>query len=103
MGIFGSSNLPTKINGIQISQSKQGYAIPVVLGCQKIQQSLIWLDGLNSAEVQSGGGKGGGKGANEYLYSADVITALCEGPVIAIGNVWSGQTWLASEYGSEPT
>jgi len=104
MSIFGSSNLPTKLNGVRISQSKQGYAIPVVLGCQKIQQSLIWLDGLNSTEAQSnsgGGGKGGGKGDNEYLYTADVITALCAGPVTAIGNVWAGQTWLANEYGSD--
>src|ERR1035437_3134802 len=100
MGIFGSGQSgPTRINGVQISQSKQGYAVPVVLGANKIQQSLIWLNALSSREVSSsggGGGKGGGKGGNEYLYSADVITALCAGQVAAIGNVWSGQTWLAN-------
>jgi hypothetical protein len=41
MGIFGGSqSKPTKINGIRITQSKQGYAIPVVMGENKIQQSL---------------------------------------------------------------
>lgn len=98
MGIFGGgSSGPTKINGIRISQSKQGYCLPVVMGQNKIQQSLIWMNGLHGVQDgSSGGGKGGGKGGSEYLYSADVIAALCEGQVVSIGNVWSGQTWLST-------
>jgi hypothetical protein len=103
MGFQNSSTGPTKVNGVQITQSKQGYPLTVVMGANKVPQSLIWLDSLTSQEVSSstgGGGKGSGKGGDEYLYSADVITALCAGPVSAIGNVWSGQTWLASSYGN---
>jgi hypothetical protein len=97
MGIFGGGDKgPIKINGIRISQSKQGYAIPVVMGQNKIQQSLIWMDGLHGVQDSSSGGKGGGKGGSEYLYSADVIAALCEGPVSSVANVWSGQTWLST-------
>jgi len=102
MGIFGGGDKgPTKINGIRISQSKQGYAIPVVMGQNKIQQSLVWMDGLHGVQDSSGGGKGGGKGGSEYLYSADVIAALCEGPVTSIANVWSGQTWLSTTGNNE--
>jgi hypothetical protein len=106
MGLFGNGQSgPTKLNGVRITQSKQGYAVPVVMGANKIQQSLIWLNSLSSQEVSSGGGgggKGGGKGGgDEYLYSADVITALCAGQVAAIGNVWSNQTWLANSYANE--
>jgi hypothetical protein len=101
MGIFGgSSSSPTKINGIRVTQSKQGYPLPVVMGQNKIQQSLIWMDGLHSVK-DSSGGKGGGKGGSEYLYTADVIAALCSGNVTAIGNVWSGQTWLSTTNGNE--
>ena len=106
MALFlNNNNAPTKINGLQISQSKQGYCIPVVMGARKIQQSLMWCNSLDSQLVNTpsaGGGKGGGKhSGQEYLYSADVIVALAEGPLLAVGNVWSGQTWLASNYGSE--
>ena len=97
MGIFGSGDKgPTKVNGIRITQSKQGYAVPVVMGQNKVQQSLIWMDGLHNVKTSSGGGKGGGKGGDEYLYTADVIAALCNGNVKSIGNVWCGQTWLST-------
>src|ERR1035441_4301878 len=101
MGVLNTSPAPTKVNGVQITQSKQGYPIPVLMGTNKIQQSLIWVNNLISSLVNvpstNGGGKGGGKGnGQEYLYSADVIAALCNGPVSAIGSVWQGQTWLAS-------
>src|SRR5258706_148123 len=37
-----------------------------------------------------------GKGGTQYLYSADVMAALCNGAVLAIGDVWSGQSWLSN-------
>jgi hypothetical protein len=105
MGIFGSSNKgPTKLNGVSINQSKQGFAIAALMGQNKIQQSIIWLDGLHSVQASSGGGKGGGKsGGGNYLYTADVIAALCNGPVSSIASVWSGQTWLSTLTSSEST
>src|ERR1700722_10756751 len=94
MSIFGGgNNQPTRLSGIRITQSVLGYAVPVVMGQGRIQQSLIWTDGFSSKQ-ESSGGKGVGKGSTFYLYSADVIAALCNGPVTSIGNVWAGQSWL---------
>lgn len=85
----------TKISNIRITQSVQGNTRPVVMGAQRIQQALLWMGGL-TASKESQGGKGGGKGGSFYLYAADVLAALCWGPVAYIGDVWSGQSWLNS-------
>jgi hypothetical protein len=96
----GGNNGPSAINGVKFNQSKQGYPIPVAMGQVRADQCLIWMDGLREAKV-SQGGKGGGKGGSSYLYSADAITALCNGVVLSIGNVWSGQSWLSTLSGNE--
>lgn len=96
MGIFGGAkNQPDQINGIKFSQSKKGLPITVVLGQGKVQQSLLWMDGFAPNQVSSGG-KGGGKGGPQYVYTADGIIGLCSGPVKSIGNVWSGQSWMSN-------
>lgn len=101
--IFGGANQgPTRINQIQLNQSVLGYPLAVVMGKGRIQQSLLWVDGFTSKAVSaSGKGLGGGKGATEYDYSADVIAALCAGPVVGIGDVWTGQSWLSNAAGVE--
>lgn len=101
--LFGGPKKPTRINHVQINQSVLGYPLPVVMGKAKIQQSLLWVDGMSAKAVTPGGGKGlgGGKGGTSYLYSADVIAALCNGPVTGIGDVWSGQSWLSNSTTSE--
>lgn len=101
--LFGSPTKPTKINHVQINQSVLGYPLPVVMGKAKVQQSLLWVDGMTSKSVKPGGGGkglGGGKGSS-LLYSADVIAALCNGPVSGVGDVWSGQSWLSNSNTSE--
>lgn len=96
--LFSSPDKPTKINTVQINQSVQGYPLPALMGRAKIQQSLLWVDGFTAKQVSQGGGKGmgGGKGGTSYLYSADVIAALCCGPISGVGDVWSGQSWLSN-------
>lgn len=96
MGIFGRNpDAPTKINKIQINQSVLGFPVPVGMGKVKVQQSLLWIDGLSAKAVSQGGkGLGGGKGGSSYLYSADLIAALVCGPINGVGDVWSGQSWL---------
>lgn len=95
-GMFGGgSKGATKISSIRVTQSKQGSPVPVVMGTQRIQQALVWMGGFTATkESQGGKGIGGGKGGTFYLYTADVLAALCAGPVASIGNVWCGQTWL---------
>jgi hypothetical protein len=105
-GLFGGANQgPTRINAVQINQSVLGYAVPVVMGRGKVQQSILWTDGFASKKVDTSGGKGfGGKAGNQYVYRADVIAALCYGGptgLRGIGDVWSGQSWLSNVYGVE--
>lgn len=100
--IFSSTDKPTKINRVQINQSVSGYPLPVVMGKAKVQQSLLWIDGMSAKAVSQGGkGLGGGKGGSSYLYSADVIAALCAGPINGIGDVWAGQSWLSNNNAQE--
>lgn len=99
----GGAQAPTKLNTVTINQSVLGFPLPVVMGCAPVQQSLLWVDGLN-AKAESAGGKGiggGGKGATSYLYTADVIAGLCNGPIEGVGDVWSGQSWLSNSSTSE--
>jgi len=110
MSIFGpQTQAPTRINQVKINQSVLGYALPVVMGRGKVQQSILWLDGFSSQLITTGGGGkgfGGGKGGNQYIYSADVIAALCNGGatgIIGIGDVWSGQSWLQNALAVEST
>jgi hypothetical protein len=98
--IFGGKQKgPDKINTVPINQSVLGYPVPWGWGRFRIQQSLLWLDGFTSKKISASGGKGfgGGKGGTQYVYSADVIAALCHGGrsgIRGIGDVWSGQSWL---------
>jgi hypothetical protein len=98
MGIFGGGNSqkPTRLNGIQITQSVQGLPLPWVLGRGRVQQSLLYEDSFSAKKITQGG-KGGGKGgAQSYIYSADVIAGLCEGTIKGINDVWAGQNWLSN-------
>ena len=70
--------------------------IPIVWGRNKIAPNLIWF--ANFQAVPGSSGKGvGGKGrhprrrrdvASSYTYTADLIMALCEGPIAGIGLIW---------------
>jgi hypothetical protein len=105
--IFGGGQKgPDKINTVPINQSVLGYPVPWGWGRFRIQQSLLWLDGFSNKKVSASGGKGfgGGKGGTQYVYSADVIAALCHGGrsgIRGIGDVWSGQSWLPNTTTSE--
>jgi hypothetical protein len=70
------------------------------MGTGKVQQQLLWLDGFSSVPAPSGG-KGGGKGASGYIYSADAIVALCNGPILAVRDFWSDQSWIGNTSTSE--
>ena len=80
------------------------------MGTAQVQQSLLWLDGFVATQQSSGkggsgggGGKGGGgkNGGAYYLYTADCVTGLCIGPILGIGDVWTGQSWLGNPNAAE--
>ena len=100
--LFGSGNqAPTRLNAVKITQSCLGLPFPTVLGTGKIQQSLLWLNGFSSVSAPQGG-KGGGK-SNGYIYSSDAIVALCNGPILAVKDLWSDQSWIANSTQTEST
>jgi len=101
VGIFGYSNSPQREFNTRVNQSAYGYPFPVCLGTGQVEQSILWTDGFTSKAAPSkGGGKGGGK-SGESLYSADVVVALCCGPISGVADVWSGQSWLGSPTAAE--
>ena len=100
MSIFGSQQSSSRINNIQVTESSYGRCMSAVMGQARVKQTLLWSDGLNSWKSDEGG-KGGGKGGGERIYNAEVIAALCNGPIEAVANVWDGQSWLSNQYGNE--
>ena len=99
--IFGGGTQgPTRLNSVKITQSCLGLPFTTVMGTGKVQQQLLWLDGFSSVPAPSGG-KGGGKGASGYIYSADAIVALCNGPILAVRDFWSDQSWIGNTSTSE--
>jgi hypothetical protein len=95
MGLFGSGKTNSKIDNIQVTESSQGRCIGVILGQNRVHQTLLWSDGLVAWE-STAGGKGQGKGGQPYIYAADVIAALANGPITSIGSVWAGQSHLSN-------
>ncbi len=91
-----SGNTTNELFGVKVNSSDLGKPLTVVLGTAKTNQLLFWVDGFSQQpDGKKGGGKGGGK-SGQYIYYADVVAALCAGPISGIGSVWTGQTWLQS-------
>jgi hypothetical protein len=111
MGIFGGggNSTPTRLFETRVNQAVYGLPYPVVMGTAQVQQSILWIDEFDATQQKaggkggSGGGKGGGgkSGGTFYTYTADVVAALCAGPILGIADVWSGQSWLGSPTAAE--
>ncbi len=87
--------------GLQLQTSVNTLPIPIVWGRTKAAANVIWY-----ANFQTHGSSGGGKGGifksptTGYTYSADLIMALCEGPVSGVGIIWRDQsTYTLAELG----
>ncbi len=99
-GLFksgGSSTASTVVyTGLQVQTAVSALPIPIVLGRYKIAPNVIWYENFQAIPVGSGsGGKGfggGGSGSGQYDYTAAVILAICEGPIIGIDEIWRGQS-----------
>ena len=84
--------------GLQIQTAVSALPIPIVWGTNKTAPNVIWYANFKAIPVTSGGGGGkglfGGSNGNtgQYDYKADVILAICEGPMTGIGDVWRGQS-----------
>jgi hypothetical protein len=90
-----SANAKPDYTALQLQTSVSILPIPIVWGQNKIAANVIWY--ANFKAVPGGNGKGiGGKGglfgggaaADSYTYTADIMMALCEGPISGVGLVW---------------
>ena len=78
--------------GLQLQTSVSTLPIPIVWGQTKAAANVIWYS--NFQTHGGGGGKGGlfGGGSSTATYSADLMMALCEGPISGIGIIWKDQS-----------
>jgi hypothetical protein len=95
----GNTNAKPDYTGLQLQTSSSTLPIPIVWGRNKIAANLVWY-GNFQAHAGSGGGKGGGgkggmfgggSGSYSYTFTADLILALCEGPIQGINLIWKDQ------------
>src|SRR5271168_1261655 len=102
-GFFGArSTKNTLYAGIQIQDTTAAKPVPIVWGQNMLTPNCI--DYRNFRQDQEGGGKGGGKGglfgggggSSETIYRADVLLALCEGPIADVPYMFQG-SWTAVE------
>jgi len=92
-----SDNAKPDYTALQVQTSTSTLPIPIVWGQNKIAPNLIWYANFKAVPGGSGkgvGGKGGafgaGAGAADYTYAADLIMALCEGPLQEKGEFSDG-------------
>jgi|GEM_PF-705386 len=95
--LFGSapSNTTPDYTGLQIQTAVSTLPVPIVWGTTKIAPNLIWYENFRIHQGGSGGKGGifgGGGNQSQTSYSADVILALCEGPIAGIRQIWRGQS-----------
>jgi Putative phage tail protein len=89
-----NDNAKPDYTALQLQTSTSTLPIPIVWGQNRISPNLIWYANFQAVPAGSGkgvGGKGGAvssaKGSNsaaagaDYTYTADLIMALCEGPI----------------------
>ena len=90
-----SNTVKPDYTGLQIQTAVSTLPIPIVWGRNKLSGNVIWYQRFIAVPSYGGGkgagGKGGlgGKGSpTGYTYQADLIIALCEGPISSIPTVW---------------
>ena len=99
-GLFGGGKSAPAVTpdytGLSVQTAVNALPIPIIWGISKLAPNLIWYANFNAVPQTSGsGGKGfgaGGGAVSGYTYTADIIMALCEGPIVGINQIWRGQS-----------
>jgi hypothetical protein len=99
-----AAQLP-QYTGLQLQTATNALPVPLVYGMQKLGVNVIYYANFTPVPVfepQQSSGKGGvfgGGGGGSvtwqqtgWRYTADLELAICEGPIVDIGQVWSGQS-----------
>jgi hypothetical protein len=75
--------------GLQVQTSSNSMPIAILMGTNSLAPNLIWYDNFTTiTKKEKQGGKGGSVTTTTYSYTADVILALCQGPVTAVPRSW---------------
>jgi len=95
-GLFGSSvkNVTPDYTGLQTQTAVNTLPVPILWGMTKIAPNVIWYNNFQQHQGPGGTGKSGwfATGSQTVNYTADVIMALCEGPISSINTIWRGQS-----------
>ena len=81
--------------GLQLQTSASTLPVPILWGITKVSANLIWYNNFQALpQYTTPSGKGGKPKStvSGYSYTADVMMALCEGPIAQIGLVWKNQS-----------
>ena len=92
--LFGHSPTSTKPNytGLQLQTAVSTLPIPICYGRQKLAPNVVFYSNFQTQNVKSGkGGLFSGPTVG-YIFTTDIIMALCEGPISGIGYVWRNQS-----------
>jgi hypothetical protein len=86
--------------GLQLQTSVSTLPVAIIWGRTKASANVIWYTNFQR-HSEGGGGKGGSSAApSGYTYSADLMLALCEGPIGGVGRVWRDQsTYVLADLG----
>src|SRR5579872_2415128 len=87
MAGHSSASAPTRYAGIQVQTSSLGVTVPIVWGTARCKCNLVWYNNFQSKAQKAASGKGGAT-VTGYSYSADIILAICEGPISAIKTIY---------------
>jgi hypothetical protein len=87
--LFGRKrNDKPEYTALQLQTSTSILAIPICWGTNRVAPNVIFYNNFQANIVKGGkGGKGGG-GDHTIDYSADLVLALCEGPIQSTSRVW---------------
>lgn len=97
-GLFGGkvAKQAPEFASLMVQTAMWGRPIPLAYGLTRLAGNLVWYgDFTPVAHTQSTGGKGGGGGGGSttsYTYTAAVVLALCEGPILDVTQSWAGKT-----------
>ena len=100
--------------GLQLQTATNVLPIPLLWGMNKLAVNIIYYANFRANPVYSptpvtgkGGVLSGSKGGGGYTwsisgwtYSADLMMALCEGPIIGVNQVYQGQSIYGTAYAS---
>lgn len=92
MSIFmpkSKNSTKPQYTGLQVQTSSNSMPIAILMGTNALAPNLIWYDNFKTiTKKEKQGGKGGSVTTTTYSYTADVILALCQGPVTSIPRAW---------------